>query len=173
MRQIVLIGTSHSFQRPGSNESASFGTFVENICSQYRIAAIGEEMSEDALAENGVTQSVCQQIALSRGLVHRYCDPDNTQRAALHVLQDNDIRANGFIHGWTPEKIEAEIRSSYAVRERHWLNQLTEMDTWPTLLVCGANHVGYFCDLAEKQGFEVRVVADDWEPNPASVTDTI
>ena len=165
-RQIVLIGTSHSFQRPGSQESANFGTFVEGICSRFCIAAIGEEMNEDALAENGVTQSVCQQITLLCGLAHRYCDPDKDQRIALRILQENDIRANGFLENWWPEKIETEIRSSHAIRERYWLDRMTELDNWPALFVCGAEHVRYFRELAEKQGVEVIVAADDWEPEP-------
>jgi hypothetical protein len=179
MRQIVLIGTSHPSQKPKSADSASFGPFVENICSQYCIAAIGEEMNEDALAENGEAQSVCHQIALSRGFAHRYCDPDRMQRAAMGILQENDVKLKAWKEQW-PERgrkrearIKRELRASDAARERYWLERLIELDTWPALLVCGANHVRYFCDLAEKQGFEVRVAADDWEPNSASVTDTI
>ena len=172
MHQIVLIGTEHKFQIPGKDESASFRTFVETICSQYRIAAIGEEMSEDALAEKDVTQSVCQQIAFSRCLAHRHCDPDNSQRTTLHILQENDIRAKGFFRDWKPEKIETEIRSSHAVRERHWLDQLTKIDIWPALFVCGVNHVSYFRDLLEKNAFEVIVAADDWKPGSVSTIDT-
>lgn len=172
MRQIVLIGTSHSFQRPGSNESASFGTFVENICSQFRIAAIGEEMSEDAPAKNGVTQSVCHQIALSRSLSHRYCDPNMRQRAEIGAPREEDIRLKAWQEVWPKrgreERIKRELRASHAARERYWLERLIELDTWPALLVCGAEHVRYFCDLAEINGIEVVVAADDWEPDSVS-----
>lgn len=172
MRQIVLIGTWHHFQLPGGPESASFGMFVEDIFSQHRVAAIAEEMSEDALAENGVTQSVGHQIALARGLAHRYCDPSRNKRVVMYVLQESDIRKTGFLQSWEPGRIESEIRSSHAIRERYWLDRLSELDIWPALFVCGANHVSYFRDLLEKQGFEVTVAADDWEPCSASMTDT-
>jgi hypothetical protein len=60
-------------------------------------------MSEEALAQHGATQSLCLQVANSLNTAHRYCDPDNAQRAASYVRQDHDIRAYGFLNGWTPE----------------------------------------------------------------------
>ena len=123
-------------------------------------------MSEDALKD--VSQSVCQQIALSSHLVHLYCDPDQRQRAALSVTDEGFPTAMGQMYHWSPEKLANEIRALRAIRERYWLDRMTDLDIWPALFVCGAEHIRYFRDLAEKNGIEVVVAADDWEPDSVS-----
>lgn len=162
MGKIVLIGTDHNYQKSRSEGSAEFRTYVEKLCDQYGIAAIGEEMSEDAL--KAAPQSVCHQMALSNGLAHRYCDPDQRQRAALNIIDEGHPVALAQMYRWSQEKVDNEIRTLRAIRERYWLDQMIALDIWPALFVCGAEHVRYFRDLAEENGIEVIVAADDWEP---------
>jgi hypothetical protein len=166
MKLIVLVGTRHAFQYPGIKASNEFRLFLEELCDQHGVRAIGEELSEDALAEKQKTSSVCREIAVSRNIAHHYCDPSLEQRKVLGVLQENPIRIDGWLKGWPPEKIEQEIRASYSIREHYWRDQLEILDLWPALFVCGAEHVVHFRELVEKHGIEVIVATDDWEPQP-------
>jgi len=164
MKEIVLVGTCHTVQIPGGKGAAEFCAFVETLCAQYGIKAIGEEYSEEALAEKDKTNSVCRDAANTLNVSHRYCDPGRDQRRALGVSQENDIKVTGWLNGWPQEKIEQEISASHSIREHYWRDQLASLDLWPALFICGAEHTQHFRSLLEDTGYSVLVVASDWEP---------
>ena len=165
MKIVVLIGTSHIFRRPKSTGAYEFLSFIEHVCNVFNILAIGEEMSLEGLLENNESQSVSEQFANIRNLPHRYCDPDSSERKLLGVRQGSEIEGVGFLGNWSQEKIEREIKESYAIRERCWLERLAELDAWPVLFICGANHIQSFSSLLASNGFQIHIAAKDWEPN--------
>lgn len=165
MKLIVLVGTSHTFQYPGTAASVELHQFLERLCAEHHIAAICEELNEDALAEKRETSSVCRNISISRNIAHRYCDPNLDQRKALGILQENPIRIDGWLKGWSQKKIEQEVRASHSIRERYWSDQLAILDKWPVLFVCGAEHTKPFRSLLEQRGLSIRIAACDWEPS--------
>jgi len=129
------------------------------------VKAIAEEMSIEALERHGVHQSICKQVADALRLAHRYCDPSSQERKALGVVEDDDIRMAGFFAGRDPQEVEADVRASYAIRERCWLEHLLQLDTWPVLFVCGANHAEPFQALLQANGIVVHVLFTNWAPH--------
>jgi hypothetical protein len=72
---VLLIGTRHDYQRPGCQGAGQFRAQVEAACRKHGIRLLAEEMSLDALHLCGAHRSVCQEVADSLGIAHRYCDP--------------------------------------------------------------------------------------------------
>lgn len=165
MQLIVLVGTCHTVQIPENDGAAEFSAFIRTLYNRYGVRAIGEEHNRDALAEKGGTTSVCREIATALDLSHRYCDPTRDQRKALGVLQESNIRIRAWQEEWPPEKIQSEVRASHSIRERWWRDQLVDLNCWPALFICGAEHAPYFRALLEEHGFSVVVAANDWEPD--------
>ncbi len=133
-RCVVIVGTGHSFQIPPAGPVANeLRTFLSEICSTHRVRAIAEEMSQEALANWGVTSSLCHEFAIATGVPHRYCDLDEAQRCAAGVRHVNRIKADGFFYDWSPEKIEQESRASHSIREHHWMTELLNLNNWPVL----------------------------------------
>jgi len=63
MRRLVLVGTSHKYQLPENHAANEFRAFIEQVCITRQARCITEEMSQEALAQKRVSQSVCGQIA--------------------------------------------------------------------------------------------------------------
>jgi len=164
MRSVILIGTGHKHQWPGVPTADEFRAFIEHVCAEFHVRAIAEEMSAEALAQKHISQSACEKIAKALGISHRYCDPNNKRRTALGIKGEQEIRYAGFQNDWDKEELEREIRASHSIREHYWMEQLLDLDCWPTLFVCGANHVEPFQELLVANGLSVHVVARDWAP---------
>ncbi len=167
VRTVLLIGTNdHEYQRPPTGScghgAAQFRALVVATCQQEGVQAIAEEMSVEALEQHGVHQSICQQVADTLHLAHQYCDPSSQEREALGVVGDGDIKMKGFFANWDPQQVEAAIRKSYAIRERYWLEHLLQLDTWPVLFICGANHTAAFRALLQANGIVVHVLFTRW-----------
>jgi hypothetical protein len=165
-RRVMIVGTSHSHQIPPAGPAANeFSAFLGEICNTHLVRAIAEEMSQEALSNWDVTSSLCHELAIATGVLHRYCDPDEAQRKAAGVRHVNYIKMDGFINNWSPEKIEQECRVSHSVRERHWMTALLQLNSWPVLFICGAEHVLPFQQLLQENGLSAEVAAPDWAPN--------
>jgi hypothetical protein len=158
--QIVLVGTSHRYQIA----SDDFQRLLTSLCSERGVAAIAEELNAAALAERGAVESVASAVATELGLKHQFSDPSPEIREEIGVEAENEIRSTGFLHNWTRDQIEAEVRKSHEIREAYWLTQLRIFDSWPLLFVCGANHSEPFAALLRRSGFDVTVANSDWAP---------
>lgn len=169
-RTVVIVGTSHSFQLATAGALASAGAelqdFLADLCRAHQIRAVAEEMGEESLGERGSAASVPMRVAQASNLAHAFCDPGTAERARLGicesyaVLQWREMSKKGS----TPETIAAGIRADHAKREAIWLERLGALDRWPTLFVCGADHVAEFQALLEREGMRAVVAAHDWEP---------
>jgi hypothetical protein len=162
MKSVVLIGTSHKYQLPGNPTEQEFRECLAQICEAFEVQAVAEEMSVEALAQKRASQSLCEQIANAKGIGHRYCDPNNEQRQTLHIRQEQDIRFEAFLNDWDNDRLEQEIRAAHAIREHHWLDKLLDLNCWPVLFVCGANHLKSFCGVLDANGLRAHVVTWDW-----------
>lgn len=171
MRTVLLIGTSHEYQRPLAWPDAQgpeqFGALIDETCQREGVKAIAEEMSPEGLEQRGFHESICKQVADALRIAHRYCDPSSEERRALGIVEEDDIRMSGFFANRDQREIEAEVRASHAIRERCWLECLLKLDSWPVLFVCGANHIESFRALLEANGIVVRVLFTKWKPNGA------
>ena len=168
MRTVLLIGTSHEYQWPRAGPSGKgsekFRSLVDATCWQNGVKALAEEMSLDALQLRGVSESICKQVADALGISHRYCDPSLEEQRARGIVVEDDIRLRGFFSGQDPQQVEAEVRASSARRRQYWLEQLLELDSWPLVFVCGADHVEPFHALLQDSGILVRVLFTRWVP---------
>lgn len=168
-RTVFLLGTSHEYQLPlegpAGREPEQFRLLVDATCRRECVKAIGEEASRDLLERKGVSESVCKRVADSLGIAHRYCDPSTMERKALGVVDEEDIRMSGFFAKWDQQRTDAAVRASHAIRERRWLDQVLELDSWPLLFICGAHHTNPFRALLEANGLAVRVLYTNWTPN--------
>ena len=148
VRRVVIVGTSHNYQIPPTGPTATeFHAFLGGICNTHLVRAIAEEMSQEALANWHVTSSLCHELAIATGVLHRYCDLYEPQRRAAGVRHEHEIKVVGFFSRWSTEKIEQEVRASHSIRERHWMKKLLDLDNWPVLFICGAEHVLPFQQL--------------------------
>ena len=175
MHTVVLVGTDHKFQRPLNgptiDEVEQFRAMIQNLCLQHNLAGIAEEMSLRALEENSCTESVAQQVSGLLDLHHQFSDPPREERYKLGIRQDNDIRAEHMLDGWTREQIEADVLArgsvpSDRIRERIWLQKIQELNVWPLLFICGANHFTPFIALLKANCISVVEAHPDWESTP-------
>ncbi|HEX3495571.1 MAG TPA: hypothetical protein VHT02_00090, partial [Methylocella sp.] len=114
-------------------------------------------MNHEALACRNATSSLCHELAIEIGVSHRYCDLKMAQRNAAGVRSVNDIKADDFFRNWSPEKIEQECRASNSIRERHWMNELLDLNDWPVLFICGADHVSPFQQMLDENELSAQV----------------
>lgn len=160
---VIVVGTSHTIQ----TANLELMPFLENLCRKFKVRAVAEEMSEEALAEKSCAASIPMQVASVLRLPHRFCDPNKVERAKLEIRQENDIRLEAFLSNSTmsESEIAACVAESHAKRERYWLEQLRSLNAWPVLFICGANHVASFCQLLTQQGIIAHVAAEGWASN--------
>ena len=161
--KIIVVGTSHTIQIA----DPALKPFLESLCRDFNIRAVGEEMNEEALTEKNCTFSIPMQIASALKIPHRFCDPNRTERAKLGIRQENEIRIQAWLSSSTlsDSELAARVTESYAMRERYWLAQLCELNVWPVLFICGADHVSSFCELLKQQSIAAHVAAEDWASN--------
>ena len=160
---IIVVGTSHTIQ----TADLELKPFLESLCMEFKVRAVAEEMNKEALAEKACAASIPMQIANALQLPHRFCDPNREERAKLNIHQENDIRIQAWLSqsNLSNSEIAVRVAESHAKREQYWLDQLRELNVWPVLFVCGADHVPQFCQLLKQQGISVHVAAEDWASN--------
>jgi hypothetical protein len=166
MNEIALIGTSHTYQRPGNPDAGTFEGFIKSLLDSSNFAAIVEEMSAQALSEQGAALSICKRVADEQGVRHLYCDPDRQTRSRHEIRQENEIRATAHFKRISEQEILKQIQASYDRREQYWLDRILELDCWPVLFVCGANHVDSFGAKVKAGGLSAKVLISDWSPSP-------
>lgn len=155
---VIVVGTSHTLQRT----SMELNAFLKDLCEEFKARAIAEEMSEEALSQNGCGASIPMQVARASALKHRLCDPNNAERAKLGIRQEADIRAHALPATLPESEVATSLADSNAKREQYWLEQLRGLNEWPVLFVCGADHVASFCRLLKHEGIAPHVAAEDW-----------
>ncbi|SRR6266446_3218247 len=157
----IVVGTSHTLQRT----SMELKAFLEDLCREFKIRAVAEEMSEEALSQHGGVASIPMQVARALATSHKLCDPNNAERAKLGIRQETDIRVQAFPSTLPESEVMAALADSNAKREQFWLEQLQNLNVWPVLFICGADHVVSFSQLLRCHGIATHVAAEDWASN--------
>ena len=165
-RAIFVLGTHHRYQRPSTVGAEEFAGVVTAACKDHAVQSLVEEMSAEALAQAREPESVCQRVARALSVHHLFCDLTNAERLRFGVRDENLLRSDGFLRNWTETEIERQVRASHEIRERHWLARILESDRWPTLFICGANHVGPFTQALHGANVNTILLAGEWTPNP-------
>ncbi|HHF3136800.1 hypothetical protein K6U54_15535 [Vibrio alginolyticus] len=156
MNKVVIIGTSHSTQ--WNLERKDFSSYVATVVKEHRIATIAEEIDEKP--------SVVQRVASELGLGYLNIEPNAEERVALGIYSnlsmiEYDIFMEFDDHE-SPEaleEIERRQQAGYRLREQEWLNRIKVKNSYPLLVVCGANHVAPFKALLQENGYLVEVAS--------------
>jgi hypothetical protein len=145
MKIVYLIGTDHSYQLGPCEE---FEKILTDLCHDEGVKAIAEGMNAaDALIKEGVKETVPKRIAHRLGLLHRYCDPDQSKQNELGIQNEGLIRSQSLFCKWLPEKVDARIQEEHRKRERIWLDEINNISVDSILFICGSNHVLAFEEL--------------------------
>jgi hypothetical protein len=183
---IFVIGTSHVFQARTSRTTMatqeSFKALVQDASTEHRVRLIAEEWSDEGLRIDGVAQTICDEVSAEKlNSKSCYVDPNNDERRELGIEDVGHIERQ-ILHsaimqaprGARREDISKQtarrtaadprVRASHEKRETEWIRRLKMQDVFPVLLVCGADHVHSFTDLAKRNGLTVTLLHADWQP---------
>lgn len=165
-RKIYVFGTDHNYPREDPSLSKDqidqFETEIENSCNDLNICLLAEENNLEAQKQNDLKHSLLHHVSKMLGIVHIYCDPNRKQRAKLGIQQENDIRVSYIFKNIDEQNILNKIRDSHRKRELVWLKAINNVNKWPVLLVCGADHVNSFSSLAKEEGCVPEIFRKDW-----------
>lgn len=164
--QVIIVGTGHRLQTGDDCYSPlqlkEFADLIETTRKKYRVKFIAEEMSVDVLPTYGVTATVAKTLADCKGLGHQYVDLTWKERATfkvdrigLHVVSQRAELRKAQIAAL--EKIVDELR------ECVWLVRILDINTWPVLFICGANHASRVQYLFNTVGKLAVIEVNDYE----------
>lgn len=163
MKKVVLLGTNHKIQR-GNDQKDKFQSYLERLVSIYDISVIGEEINDD----NHVF-SVAKSVSESLCIAYIIIEPKPSELGGLKIEQVHEIMyefmmmydlesESPSMENLSPKvykEYTSRIQGTYRAREAEWLNRLQELNTWPVLVICGADHYQPFCDLLSSKGIHV------------------
>jgi hypothetical protein len=178
MKEVILLGTSHSIQR-GEKSPDQFQELIKHVYAESRFVCIAEEI------ENGNIY-IAERFCNLNNLIYLCIEPDPQERIDLDIPSANQIAFQVIdefdekypeIGMWpenpSEESLPSEVwkkyskltESSYRAREAEWLKRLVSFNLWPVLCICGANHFKHFSELLCANGIQVTPLSNDWEPS--------
>ncbi|EKO3708884.1 hypothetical protein LO977_003180 [Vibrio metschnikovii] len=156
MNKVVIIGTSHSTQ--WNLERNDFSDYVATVVRDHCILAIAEEIDEKP--------SVVQRVASELELDYLNIEPNAEERVALGIYSNLSMIEYEIFMEFddheSPEalnEIERRQQAGYRLREQEWFNRIKVLNSYPLLVVCGANHVVSFKALLQENGYLVQVAS--------------
>ena len=170
MASLNIFGTSHPLQcaqptcRPDAVEALRDA--IEDACKETRCARIVEEMNDEGLARHSATSTVGFSVAKQLGLVHAMIEPTRAERdtwalndAPLFAVMEMDSTVVD------PQRFrDALTVQANEVRERLWVARMLAEPKWPTLFICGSDHVQAVQRLWYALGLDARIVHRDFDP---------
>ena len=162
MESVVLMGTAHRIQLGLAGDVESFEKRLTALCQTFKVRAIGEEMSTAALAAQDVARTIGAKVAQNLNLPHIYCDLPLLERRRLGISTVQEIQHQAHVDMWSKDQLADRLSEHFASVERYWLEQLRQLNTWPVLYVCGANHVASFAQVLQNDGFVCSIAETDW-----------
>lgn len=123
-------------------------------------------MNDEGLARHSATSTVGFSVATALGLVHRMIEPTSAERdtwalndAPLFAVMRMDstvVDSQRFRDALTVQANE--------VRERLWVARMLAEPQWPTLFICGSDHVQAVQRLWLALGLDARIIHRDFDP---------
>jgi hypothetical protein len=161
--KVLIIGTNHKYQHASNlyepvEKTAlfAFEKMLSNACTENNIIAIGEEFSKKDLKKDS-TDSFVKNVADKLGKLHKYCNPTNEEENAIGykpcLYQQKGETSKDFDkRDWENEKL----------REKIWLENIVNFDSYPMLFICGSMHVQSFSELLKKNGINSKILFESW-----------
>jgi hypothetical protein len=112
-------------------EREAFNAHVSELIDKYDFALLAEEFSDEARSKAHVSATTLQRFATKKGIGHRFCDPNSSERKERGIDDDDK-------------------------RERYWLEQIEDYKDRNVLFVCGDKHFDSFAAKLTAAGFVVQ-----------------
>jgi hypothetical protein len=168
--RIYVFGTSHDLQcgtgRYSADQIECFRSYIREICDNEKIALVSEEMSHAGLEHHRVTATIAARLAETLRIQHAYVDLDESERAKLNIA---DASLAGMVLKLSRPGNSRGIREDLSqrlcdpIRERYWVATILNTSVWPTLLICGSNHVINVASLLGGLVEQVTIVEYDFD----------
>lgn len=158
MSKVVLVGTNHTIQRDFVR--TDFTDYISALVSKYDVKIIAEEID---------TNSVPANIAKKLNLGYVVIEPTLQERTSLGIPSLGVIENSIFMDFDDCSSKEAQSELSlrkelvFRSRENEWLKRITTQQSFPILIIFGANHFQPFSELLRQNGFEVVDECPLWE----------
>ena len=170
MKKAVLLGTSHTIQR-GNNQKGSFESYIGQLCDIHNINAIAEEIDDQC-------RSIAAGVSDRLNIMYKIIEPTLVESEKLGIEKEHHIRSGlmniNEIVNW-PDEVSANnlpsdvyeeytdrIQATYRKRESEWLKRINELNSWPVLIICGADHYQPFYQLLISSSIDVIKVNGEW-----------
>lgn len=150
--KIIVLGTSHPLQC--GNEKCSskeliqeFKQRLEQICKECGIKCIVEEMSPEGLQKHEVENTIAYTLSKDLNLKHHYTDLSIEHIADLCIYIDSFMLREPTNEN---KKSKRELLHQHLlnpIRERFWLANILNLNIWPTVFICGSDHVDNMVEL--------------------------
>jgi hypothetical protein len=158
---------SHIFGESGSvyKKREAFKAHVAEVINGLNLEILAEEFNDEAKRESEARElaktfaekshepfewqtarqqfdweTELQKFARTKGIEHRFCDPQSSEKEALGIEVD-------------PRK---EREADRRKREQVWLSRIADCKGRRVLFVCGDDHYELFAQLLEQNGFNLR-----------------
>lgn len=169
VRHTYIVGTNHGYQR-GEQRKQEFDSFLLKVCYEFGIQLIAEEINV------GAKLIVARDIANRLGIGHLIIDPSPSQYEEYGIKRINRIYyevTQLFDLDSLPDPVDSNTAAARELdlrileqhsspREKVWLSRIEIANIWPTLVICGANHVFSFSKLLNHSEIQTSVVEHNW-----------
>ncbi len=148
-----IISVAHRVQAksPDTQETEvqrSFAQFLRNKIRIIRPAFIAEEDCEEFLRERHEI-SIAKQVAGEFDIEHRFCDPNRAERFAIGYKDQYTLEQETLIYAERGLSREEGLNKARAIligryfpiRERFWLERLSDCRDRAAIFVCGDGHI--------------------------------
>lgn len=168
MKRAVLLGTSHNIQR-GNHQKDNFHSYIERVCKVNEIQAIAEEID--------TINSIASDVSSKLEIKYKIIEPTPNELDGLGIEQIHRIKYQLMslyeIDNWPTEPsidlpIEVykewndRVQLTYRQREAVWLKRIRDLNTWPVLIICGADHFRPFYELLISSDIVVIGECEKW-----------
>lgn len=169
MNRAILLGTSHTIQR-GDDQKDSFNFYLKKLCRIHEVKAIAEEIDNKH-------KSVAADMANVLKITHKIIEPTpdeleelgieevhfmEYQLMSLHEIDDWPAEPSTGLPADVYKEWTDRIQYTYRLRESEWLRRINKLNTWPVLIICGADHYQPFYELLVEAGIDVVKEEDKW-----------
>jgi len=158
-RLVVVLGTKHELQNAEKNprriDDAQYRELLDLLIAEDGIHFIFEEAA-------GLGPTTAEKLALKLG-PDRYLDvdPPRNERHKFGIPENT----NGHIFLGSPvaspptaASAERVFHEAHAIREKFWLQQITNQDFSKALMICGMNHALSLAFRLSDANFEVKTI---------------
>ena len=169
MKEAVILGTTHGIQE-GNQLSAEFKAHIIKLVKIYNISAIAEEIEDSNLH---IAAAVCAELGLS----HEVIDPNpedykNLGIKPIHVIEYEVMQLHYLdVSPLKRDKMSSKVLNDFdsrmreehsSKREKEWLKKILVLNTWPLMVIVGADHFTYFSDLLSENKIKVHKADPNW-----------